>query len=201
MCALCAAGLNRFDAAWSFGYYEGALRELLHLLKYEGVTPVAARLGGALSRAVPRDTAFDAIVPMPLHWWRRWRRGFNQAELLADEVARRLGLPLEKPVKRRRLTGSQTGLTAGARRRNVAGAFRVLKPERVAGKRLLLVDDVLTTGATANACAAALKSAGARYVAVLTLARADRRARVEIYRPDSDGGITRVILPAPGVSI
>jgi ComF family protein len=175
VCGLCHSGLNRFDAAYAYGFYEGALRELVHLLKYEGMRPLAAPLAAMMSRAVPRQVAFDAVVPMPLHWWRRWRRGFNQAELLAREVARRIGLPVLKAVRRRKLTATQTGLTSAARRRNVAGAFGVTAPQAVAGRRLLLVDDVLTTGATVNACAAALKAAGAQFVAVLTLARADRR--------------------------
>jgi ComF family protein len=197
-CPLCVAGINKFDAAYTYGAFEGTLRELLHLLKYGGVTPLAPRLGALMSRAAPRDIEFDAVVPMPLHWWRRWRRGFNQAELLAREVARRLGLPVEKPVKRRRLTGTQTGLTAAARRRNVSGAFRVSDPSKVRGRRLLLIDDVFTTGATVNACAGAIKAAGAAYVAVLTLARADRRFQVQAYGiAESAEGL---VSPAPGAS-
>jgi ComF family protein len=172
-------GLTRFDAAYTYGFYDGALRELVHLLKYRGVEPLAGKLGALMAQAVPRQLAFDGVVAMPLHWWRRWRRGFNQAELLGREVARRLGLPVLRAVRRTRLTRTQTGLTSAGRRRNVAGAFRVCDRGAITGKRILLVDDVLTTGATVNACAAALKSAGAKHVAVLTLARADRRRWVE----------------------
>lgn len=204
LCALCAIGVNRFDSCHSYGSYDGALRELIHLFKYEAVTPLAGRFGALLSRVAPRDRAFDAVVPMPLHWWRHWRRGFNQAELLGRELARRMGIPLARVVKRRKLTATQTGLTSAARRRNVVGAFRVFAHRDVAGKRLLLVDDVLTTGATVNACAAALKAAGASYVAVLTLARADRRSRVELYRPESDSASEseeRIVLPISGASL
>jgi ComF family protein len=176
---MCAAGLNRFDAAYTFGFFEGVLRELIHLLKYSRIQPLAPKLGALLSRAVPRGQQFDLVTPMPLHWWRKWRRGFNQAELLAREVARRTGVSFADVVRRKKLTRSQAGLASAARRRNVAGAFRVSVPDAVRGRRVLLVDDVLTTGATANACAAALKDAGARFVAILTLARADRRRWVE----------------------
>jgi ComF family protein len=112
---------------------------------------------------------------VPLHWRRRLQRGFNQSALLAGAVARRYGIPVRSALRRTRATPTQAGLTHAGRRSNVAGAFRVARPETVAGRRVLLVDDVMTTGATASACAAALKRAGARYVALLTLARVDRR--------------------------
>jgi len=127
-------------------------------------------------RAVPLDRRIDLIVPMPMHWRRRFQRGYNQAELLAWEIAGRTLLPVErKAVKRRRATSPQSELSGSARRRNVAGAFQLHRPSRIRGKNVLLVDDVLTTGATARACALALKRAGAGQVIVLTLARADRR--------------------------
>jgi ComF family protein len=128
-----------------------------------------------LSAALPRDRAFDVVVPVPLHWRRRWQRGFNQSELLAGATARRCGIPMWNAVRRLRATEAQAGLTNAVRRRNVAGVFRVKPRVRVAGMRLLLVDDVMTTGATASACAAALKRAGAKSVALLALARVDRR--------------------------
>jgi ComF family protein len=116
---------------------------------------------------------WDAVVPVPLHWRRRWRRGFNQAEVLARTVGWRHGLPVERRcLIRVRATPPQQG-DAAARRRNVRGAFAVRRAERIADRRLLLVDDVFTTGATANACAAALLNAGAAAVGVLTLARVE----------------------------
>ncbi|MGC8793004.1 MAG: phosphoribosyltransferase family protein [Bryobacteraceae bacterium] len=175
LCALCRRGLNGFDAAYSWGAYEGRLRELIHLFKYGGVRPLGRVLGEWIALAMPREERFDAIVPVPLHWRRRWRRGFNQSEVLASAIARRYGTKVSRVLRRVRATASQAGLKHSARRANVAGAFRVRRGASLPGLRVLLVDDVMTTGATASACARALKEAGARYVAVLTLARADRR--------------------------
>jgi ComF family protein len=167
-CALCRMGLSGFDAAYTYGSYEGSLRKLIHLFKYGGVQPLARPFGEFLMRALPRESEFDAIVPMPLHWRRRWTRGFNQSALLAREVSKRCNV-----VRRKRATASQAGLTNAKRRINVRGAFKVTT--RLNGMRILLVDDVLTTGASAAACARALKRAGAKHVAVLALARTDRR--------------------------
>ncbi|HSW49837.1 MAG TPA: ComF family protein, partial [Bryobacteraceae bacterium] len=174
-CALCRLNMRGFDAAYSFGAYQGALRDLIHLLKYGRIRTLGRPLGNLLAAAFPRDERFDAIVPMPLHWRRHWRRGFNQSALLAGELSRRFGLPVIKAVGRSRATAPQAGLTNAKRRANVAGAFAPSHRNSVAGLRVLLVDDVMTTGSTASACSRALKSAGARYVAFLALARADRR--------------------------
>lgn len=174
-CGLCRRGLSGFDAAYSFGAYQGRLRELIHLFKYGRVRPLAGPLGEWLALAIPREQRFEAVVPVPLHWRRRWQRGFNQAALLARAVARRYGLPVTHALRRARATAVQAGLSRSARRANVTGAFKVRRGAQLDGKRVLLVDDVMTTGATARACALALKQVGARYVAALTLARADRR--------------------------
>ncbi|MGD0776547.1 MAG: ComF family protein [Candidatus Solibacter sp.] len=171
-CALCRAGLRGFDAAYSFGAYEGVLRQLIHLYKYGKVRTLARPLGGLLAQALPRDESFDAAVPVPLHWRRRLERGFNQSELLAREISRRTGIPVVRALGRVRPTPTQAGLSNSGRRQNVARAFR---SRSVQGKRILLIDDVMTTGATAGACASALKQAGARRVALLTVARVDRR--------------------------
>ena len=132
-----------------------------------------------MASAIPRDQSFDLIVPVPLHWRRRLSRGFNQSELLARAVARRYGLRPDNALRRKRSTSVQAGLSHAGRRLNVAGAFVARRTADLEGRRVLLVDDVMTTGATLGSCAAALKRAGARYVAVLTLARVDRRIRVE----------------------
>lgn len=174
-CTLCRRGLTGFDAAYAFGGYEGVLRQLIHLFKYDGIRTLAGPLAGFMLSALPRQERFDALVPMPLHWRRRWQRGFNQAKLLAAALSRRTGIPVVEAVRRRRATPPQAGLSNAERRRNVAGAFAVRRRVRLEGRRLLLIDDVFTTGATAGACAAALKRAGAERVSVLTLARADRR--------------------------
>ena len=175
-CALCRFGLRGFDAAYCFGAYEGVLRELIHLYKYGRVKTLARPLGALLAAALPREERFDAVTPVPLHWRRQWQRGFNQSDLLARTIARRCGIPVILALKRVRPTVAQAGLSNTSRRKNVAAAFR---PRRtVEGKRILLVDDVMTTGSTAAACALALKRAGAAKVALLTVARVDRRMGV-----------------------
>jgi ComF family protein len=178
-CALCRAGLRGFDQAYCYGAYEGTLRELIHLFKYSRMKPLAGPLGRMLVLALPRDQRFDAVVAVPLHWRRKWDRGFNQSDLLARGVARSWGIPMVHPVRRRKATRVQAGLSNTRRRENVSGAFVarafLTKSGSVRGLRLLLVDDVMTTGATASACAGVLKRAGAVSVTLLTLARVDRR--------------------------
>ena len=178
-CALCRLGLNGFDQVYSFGAYEGVLRKLIHVFKFAGVRTLKRPLGSLLARALPRESSFDAIVPMPLHWRRRWQRGFNQSELLAREIGRKWSVPVCALVRRKKATAPQAGLTSAQRRKNVQGAFEVRKGKRLKGMRILLIDDVLTTGATASACARALKRAGAAHVTFLALARRDRRAAFE----------------------
>lgn len=183
LCRLCASGATSFVAAFSFGEYAGTLRELIHLLKYERIRPLAEPLGRMMARALPPQTVHDAIVPMPLHWRRKLIRGFNQAELLARVVARRTGLPVLAALRRRRHSPAQASLASASQRRaNVRGVFVVPRSKEIAGKRLVLVDDVLTSGATVNSAAAALVEAGAARVDVLTLARADRRRALIEYR-------------------
>lgn len=178
LCGLCRRGLNGFDRAYSYGSYEGVLRQLIHLFKYSGIHTLSRPLGARLVLALPFGRRFDVVVPVPLHWRRRWQRGFNQSELLGNELARRLSVPLSRALTRRRATGAQAGLSHAARRTNVGGAFGVRDEDAIRDKRVLLVDDVLTTGATAAACARILKRAGARQVALITLARVDRRPAV-----------------------
>jgi ComF family protein len=165
-------GIRGFDAAYSFAAYEGVPRKLIHLYKYGRIRTLARPLADFLARAMPLNERFDCIVPVPLHWLREWKRGFNQSDLLARGLSRRSEIPVVKALKRSRSTKTQAGLSNHARRRNVTNAFRARPVE---GKRILLIDDVMTTGATATACALALKRAGAARVAVLTVARADRR--------------------------
>jgi ComF family protein len=129
--------------------------------------------GPWLSDALPRDRQFDMVTAVPLHWRRRWQRGFNQSELLGKTIARLRGIPSVNVLRRGAATRAQAGLSNAQRRENVAGAFRARR--RVAGLRILLIDDVMTTGATAGACARALKKAGAKSVSLLALARVDRR--------------------------
>jgi len=145
------------------------------LFKYGRMKPLARTLAANLALALPLDQKFDVVVPMPLHWRRKWQRGFNQAELLARRTARRCGIPMSNSVRRIRSTAAQAGLSNAMRRENVAGAFRLKNRRAIQGRRVLLIDDVMTTGATASACALALKRGGAASVTLLALARVDRR--------------------------
>lgn len=178
-CALCRLGANGFDTVYTYGSYEEALRELIHLFKYRGVRPLVRPLAHFLARAIPTERPFDLIVPMPLHWRKRWSRGYNQSELLANEIARLRGLPVAKIVRRTKPTTPQAGLSNSKRRLNVRGAFKIRNGATVKGLRVLLIDDVLTTGATASACAKVLKRAGAKHVAVAAVARTDRRISLD----------------------
>ncbi len=190
-CALCRRGVRGFDAAYSFGFYENELRKLIHLFKYGRIQTLSAPLGRLLARALPREQTFDVIVPMPLHWFKRWQRGFNQSELLAREIGRRTHTPVQNVLRRVRSTASQAGLTSAKRRENVSGAFQTSRRAKhrkaLDGHSVLLIDDVMTTGATAASCARALKRGGARQVTLLTLARVDRRL---MFDPLSDSNFS-----------
>jgi ComF family protein len=197
-------GVAGFDSVYSFGSYEGTLRTLVHLFKYEKIHTLAKPLGEMLGRSIPGEERFDVVVPMPLHWRRRWQRGFNQSELLAKVIARRWGVPVVGAVRRVKATAPQAGLTNAKRRKNVSGAFIPSRPllgrvlggrfflgprKRLQGARVLLVDDVMTTGATAAACARALKRAGAKHVTLAAVARTDRRvALVDFEETLTDAG-------------
>lgn len=177
ICGMCRRARPEFERAAAFGSYDGKLRELLHLLKYEGMRPVAQILGRLLAKAIAAaglGSERFIVIPVPLYRGRRGERGFNQAELLARSALRQLGLNWELQngcLLRTRETASQTGLTRKQRRANVRGAFKVGERSKVAGKDILLIDDVLTTGTTAAECARVLKRAGARKVYVATVAR------------------------------
>ena len=172
-CAVCRESLINFDAAYSFGAYEGNLRKLIHLFKYGKVESLAGPLSKLLLLAIPLEAQFDAVIAMPMHWRKQWQRGFNQAQLVAQPVARRYGLTIANNLRRTRYTKPQAGLNEAQRRNNLQDSFRVARPKQVAGKRVLLIDDVFTTGATLRAGAEALKTAGALHVTALTLARVD----------------------------
>jgi ComF family protein len=185
VCALCRNGYRGFDFAYCYGSYDGPLKDLIHLYKYGRVQALVARLVPLLSAALPVDSMFDAVVPVPLHWRRRWQRGFNQSDQLGKGIAARRGFPFARLLRRSRWTGSQAQLSNTDRRANVSGAFRVRGDVR--GLRILLVDDVMTTGATAGACANILKKAGAKSVTLLTLARVDRRLAAPSARSSQKG--------------
>lgn len=184
-CGPCRREEYEFDQARSFGPYFGSLRAIILQLKFRGRERLGKKLGELLAPAWNAveslgKTADTVLVPVPLHHSRERERGFNQAELLARALSRKLrkewgeqGPAVEaRCLARTRATLPQTGLSPAARRENVRGVFALSSTERVRGRVVVLVDDVMTTGATLSACAAALKRAGALRVVALTLARA-----------------------------
>jgi ComF family protein len=186
-CAGCIQHPPRFALTRSYGEYGGALRELVHLLKYNGMIPLATPLGERLASVAETPlwreefASCQAVVPVPLDPARLRSRGYNQAELLGRVVARRLRLPLlpARTLRRVRATSTQAGLTRPQRRENVRGAFAA-EGALVKDRQILLIDDVMTTGATLDCCAAALRSAGARRVVALCVARTPEPSRAEV---------------------
>ena len=171
-CGRCEA--DNFTSARACGLYEGALRASILALKREPT--VSRRLLETLKHAQQRAPLAEAdlIVPVPLHASRERERGFNQAAVLAHQLARATKLPTDQHtlVRRVHTERHRAGMDARSRRDSVEGAFEVRRPEAIAEQRVLLMDDVFTTGATVSECAAVLKSAGAADVYVLTIARA-----------------------------
>jgi ComF family protein len=185
VCLACRTNLRPFDAVHAFTAYDGRVRELVHLHKYGRILPLHAALARWLLAGLPSDAQADVVVPVPIDLWKRYQRGFNQAQWLARAAAARLGAPLVQALRRKFdwNRAAQASRSARERRRAVRGLFRVARPAAVAGRRVLLVDDVFTTGSTAAACAAALKRAGAVRVEVAVVARVPRRIWESQYRP------------------
>ena len=180
-CLLCQRVDPPFERAVAYGSYDGGLRDLIHVLKFQQVRPAAQVLGRVLAesiaeleKAMPVGTI--GVVPVPLHKHKQGQRGFNQAEIIAREALKQLSRPKRFDLctgvlLRRRETGSQIGLTRHQRRENMRGAFAVSDPARILDRDILLVDDVYTTGTTASECAGVLRRAGAARVWVATVAR------------------------------
>jgi ComF family protein len=178
-CPNCSDRDYRFSGACVLAPFDEGAQALIHLLKYREKASVGLRFGRMLGEAVkaePRMSGVDRVLPVPLHRSRVRERGYNQSLLIARGVGEALGRPVEAgALARTRATRTQTELSGKERVQNVSGAFAVRRPERVAGLRLLLVDDVFTTGATLDACAGALLDAGAAEVFVAAVASAFRK--------------------------
>jgi ComF family protein len=186
LCADCRQHRSRLDIMRAVTVYDGAMREAIHRLKYARKRILARPLGALMAdylgdggtpdgprRIVPGEV--EVVCPVPLHPARARERGFNQSELLAREICERVGLALDASLLRRvRDTAPQVSLDRRDRAANVRGAFAAAAPDRIEGRRVLLVDDLATTGATLEECARVLRRAGAASVAALTLARAGR---------------------------
>jgi competence protein ComFC len=175
LCRLCRSNFYAFERARSFAYYNDALIGAILLLKYERVTGLgdwfAERLA-SLVRTTGTDLPFDLVVPVPLHPDRRRERGYNQAELIARPLARLLHLKLEaRLLVRTKPRPPALVLSRSEHWKSVRGAYATREGARVDKLRILLVDDVLTTGATLDACSRALKKAGAAIVLGLTVGR------------------------------
>jgi ComF family protein len=188
LCSPCRLAPPEFERAAAWGLYEDGMREMIHRLKYERVQSAADPLGGLLARTVEMLRDGDrrlgreaVVVAVPLYPTKQRQRGYNQSVLLADAALRELNRSgawrlraAHGAMVRTRDTESQFGLTPGGRRRNLRGAFEVIDPAMVAGREVLLVDDIYTTGATARECARVLRRSGAAKVWVATVSRAQR---------------------------
>ncbi len=175
LCGPCRRRAPGFDYARSAARYEDVTREALHAFKFRGRRALAAPLGDLLVEAMEGRLPAGApalLLPVPLHPRRERERGFNQASLLARRVGRAWRVPVRDDVLVRAMaTHSQTELDAPARRANVRGAFRLRRPELIVARHVVLVDDILTTGATLGECARCLRAGGAAAVGALTVAR------------------------------
>jgi ComF family protein len=182
LCPICRRVGAHFRRAAAYGSYEGALRDLIHLFKYKGIRPAGKILGGLLNQTVGAMALPDSVIVIPVPLWsgKRTARGFNQAEAIARsfiDLQSSGSIQLDTSILiRTRETASQTGLTRHQRRANVRGAFSVVKPLKIKGRSILIVDDVMTTGTTAGECARVLRRAGAKEVFVATVARATKEA-------------------------
>ncbi len=175
-CANCEHRILHFDSAVAAYRSRGLVRKLVHEFKYGRRQylrhPLAAWLGDAMSDPRLRGRRFDVIVPVPLHPTRERERGFNQATLLAELLSGKISVPLQALLERIRYTTTQTAYDRAERMENLHDAFRLRKNANVRELRVLLIDDVLTTGSTLSECARVLKEAGAISVYAATAARA-----------------------------
>jgi ComF family protein len=190
-CMLCRRARLPFAKAMAYGSYNGALRGMVHLLKYEGVLPAADVLASVLA-PVLEDVAAKCegealLIPVPLYRGKQRQREFNQSEMIARAAIKHIPEQSSKKIRfaadalaRLRDTRSQTGLTRHQRRENMRGAFAVKDAALVTGRDIIVVDDVLTTGTTAAECARVLRRAGAKKVYVATVARVMKGEQISV---------------------
>lgn len=170
-------GLFPIEKASALFYYEtqADTKELIYDLKYRGYPEIGESMGELMARRYTKTGFFegiDVMVPVPLTRWRQWRRGYNQSEMIARGIHEVTGLPiLRKVLIRTSFSGSQTKKDVWERKENVTNVFRLAHPEQIAGKHILLIDDIITTGATITACADELCKAEGVRISVLALAR------------------------------
>ncbi|MBL7131128.1 MAG: ComF family protein [Candidatus Omnitrophica bacterium] len=172
-CVKCDCSPLYFERAWSVSKYTGIIKDLIHLFKYRRQKYLAKPLGKLMIEFINTNLnwqTIDALVPVPLHPKKLRQREFNQAELLAKEINRQIPVPITNALMRIKQTSSQTTLPPEKRFSNIAGAFKIRDAKEVAQKSILLIDDVLTSGATANECSRVLKQEGAKRIEILTLA-------------------------------
>jgi ComF family protein len=192
-CQACCEYPPNFDRAVSYGEYEAGLRDLIHLLKYDAVLPAARPLGKLLADSIEQLRLKDVdavVVPVPLHSSKRRERRFNQADLIARATLKHLPPQFvldRKVLVRQRPTRSQVGLDREARIQNMHGAFRVTAPQRIHGRTVIVVDDVMTTGTTVSECARVLKHAGAGKVFAATVARTLKHADAPSFSKAPEG--------------
>ena len=162
------------DLVYSLGAFDDSYQNLIYAFKYDQLTNLGKRLGTALGEQIKEDkrfTGLDFLIPVPLHPSRKRKRGFNQSEILTDEISQKIGLPALKDVlRKKKRTKDQTNLNAMQREENVRGAFEIKNKDMVLNKNIVLVDDVITTGATLKECARTLAQAGASRILGLTVA-------------------------------
>lgn len=171
-CGYCRLNPPMFDQVLSIGEFEGPLREAIHMFKYRPCISLGPHLGAWMASRLRIASDMDYVMPVPLHRSRLRFRGFNQSLLLAYHISESSGINLSYDnLVRIRATRPQVELSGEERIKNIKGAFGLRRPADAADKRILLIDDVFTTGATLNECATVLKAAGAAYVSALTLAR------------------------------
>jgi ComF family protein len=176
LCGRCITQLPLYSGARSFGHYEAEMRRLIQELKFRGRKKLIGLLSPLMTSVFYEcwgRESFELIVPIPLHPKRKRERGYNQSELLARAIAAQTAIPVDVHILiRSRSTLPQVGLSDSQRFENVRKAFRCINDEKISGKRILLVDDVMTTGATVSSAAQTLIAAGCSRVSVLTAARA-----------------------------